>query len=111
MSAVTGLGTAGSSALGHSLRSAQPPGVKVVGGKLEASGRRGPPLAYVKGVDGLPAESKTCPKGKRPELNDVWSTNGKVTVDQDGVDTIAIDFSEKTDGKVGLLVGKHDPAC
>ena len=83
----------------------------MVGGKLEASGRRGPPLAYVKGVDGLPAESKTCPKGKRPELNDVWSTNGKVTVDQDGVDTIAIDFSEKTDGKVGLLIGKHDPAC
>jgi len=52
--------------------------VKVVGGKLEASGRRGPPLAYVKGVDGLPAESKTCPKGQRPELSDVWSTNGKV---------------------------------
>ena len=73
--------------------------------------RRGPPLAYVKGVDGLPAESKTCPKGKRPELSDVWSTNGKVSVDQDGVDTIAIDFTEKTGGKVGLLVGKHEPAC
>ena len=85
--------------------------MKVVGGKLEASGRRGPPLAYVKGVDGLPAESKTCPEGKRPELSDVWSTNGKVSVDQDGVDTIAIDFTEKTGGKVGLLVGKHDPAC
>ena len=25
----------------------------------------------------------------------------------DGVDTITIDFTEKTQGKVGLLAGKH----
>ena len=85
--------------------------MKVVGAKLDASGRKGPPLAYVKGVDGLPASSKTCPKGQKPGLTDVWSTNGKVTVDQDGVDTITIDFTEKTGGKVGLLTGKHDQAC
>jgi hypothetical protein len=85
--------------------------VKVVGAKLDASGRKGPPLAYVKGVDGLPASSKTCPKGQKPGLGDVWSSNGKVSVDQDGVDTITIDFTEKTGGKVGLLTGKHAPAC
>merc|ERR1740133_610678 len=51
--------------------------VKVVGAKLDASGRKGPPLAYVKGVDGLPAASKTCPKGQKPGLTDVWSFNGK----------------------------------
>ena len=83
----------------------------MVGAKLDASGRKGPPLAYVKGVDGLPAASKTCPKGQKPGLTDVWSSNGKVSVDNDGVDTITIDFTEKTNGKVGLLTGKHDPAC
>ena len=84
--------------------------VKVVGAKLDAAGRKGPPLAYVKGVDGLPASSKACPKGTKAALGDVWSADGKVSV-ADGVDTITIDFGPKTDGRVGLLTGKHDPAC
>ena len=81
--------------------------VKVVGAKLDAAGRRGPPLAYVKGVDGLPAGTKSCPKGSKPSLSDVWNLEGKVSV-VDDVDTITIDFAPKTDGKVGLLAGKFD---
>lgn len=83
--------------------------VKVVGAKLDAAGRKGPPLAYVKGVDRLPADSSknSCPAGVKPTLTDVWSLEGKVSV-ADGVDTITIDFAPKTEGRVGILTGKFD---
>ena len=83
--------------------------VKVVGAKLDAAGRRGPPLAYVKGEDRLPAGSSknACPAGVKPTLADVWNLEGKVSV-VDGVDTITIDFAPKTEGRVGVLAGKYD---
>lgn len=46
--------------------------VKVVGPKLGPDGRRGRnPVAFISGVDGLPAGTKACPPGAVPELKDV----------------------------------------
>ena len=80
--------------------------VKVVGAKLGPDGRKErKPTAYVKGVDSLPAGYKGCRAGDKPTLADVWSIEGKVA--EDG-QSIAIDFSAKTNGKVGLLIGEYD---
>merc|ERR1719238_1220166 len=80
--------------------------VKVVGAKRGADGRVSRnPTAYVSGVDGLPKGTKSCGAGVQPTLADVWKTDGKVS--EDG-QTISIDFTAKTEGKVGLLVGKYD---
>jgi hypothetical protein len=82
--------------------------VKVVGPKLGPDGRRGrKPVAVVSGVDGLPAGAgtKACPKGEVPELKDVWKLEG--TVSEDGT-TLTVDFSPKTEGRVGVLVAKYD---
>ena len=80
--------------------------VKVVGAKVGPDGRKErKPTAYVKGVDSLPMGYKGCRAGDVPTLADVWSIEGKVS--EDG-QSIAIDFSAKTNGKVGLLVGEYD---
>lgn len=80
--------------------------VKVVGPKLGPDGRKGRnPIAYVTGVDGLPAGTKSCSSGTQPELKDVWKLEGKVS--EDG-ESLSIDFAPKTEGRVGLLVGKYD---
>lgn len=78
----------------------------MVGAKLGPDGRKArKPTAYVSGVDGLPKESKRCPDGVQPTLADVWKLEG--TVSEDG-ESISIDFSPKTNGRVGLLVGKYE---
>lgn len=82
--------------------------VKVVGAKLGPDGRKSRnPTAYVSGTDRLPkgSSSNTCPAGQQVTLEDVWKLEGKVS--EDG-ESISIDFSPKTNGKVGLLVGKFD---
>ena len=78
--------------------------VKVVGAKMGPDGRKQRnPTAYVKGVDSLPAGGKSCTG--TPTLEDVWKLEGKVS--EDG-ESITIDFSPKTEGRVGVLVGKYD---
>jgi hypothetical protein len=78
--------------------------VKVVGAKVGADGRKlRTPAAYVKGVDQLGNVPKTC-EGT-PTIGDVWKLEGKVS---EAGDTITVDFSPKTEGRVGLLVGKYD---
>lgn len=78
--------------------------VKVVGAKVGPDGRKSRnPTAYVKGVDSLPKGGKSC--SGTPSLEDVWSIEGKVAEDDS---SISIDFSSKTQGRVGLLVGKYD---
>ena len=80
--------------------------VKVVGAKIGPDGRKERrPTAYIKGVDSLPKGTKGCLPGVQPTLADVWSLEGKVS--EDG-ESISIDFSPKTNGRVGLLVGKLD---
>ena len=80
--------------------------VKVVGAKVGPDGRKlRTPTAYVKGVDRLPATSEKNICSGQPTLADVWSLEGKVS--EDG-ESISIDFSPKTNGRVGLLVGKYD---
>lgn len=78
--------------------------VKVVGAKLGADGRKErTPTAQVKGVDQTPGLQNAC-EGT-PELANVWKLEGKVS---EAGDTITVDFSPKTQGRVGKLVGTYD---
>ena len=80
--------------------------VKVVGAKVGPDGRKSRnPSAYVSGVDSLPKGQKGCAAGVQPTLEDVWKLEGKVS--EDG-SAITIDFAPKTEGRVGVLVGKYD---
>lgn len=78
--------------------------VKVVGPKVDPAGRKGRnPVAYVKGVDTTVPGKYMC--DRVPELSEVWKLEGKVS--EDG-ESISIDFSPKTKGEVGMLIGKWD---
>ena len=78
--------------------------VKVVGPKVDPAGRKGRnPVAYVKGVDTTVPGKYMC--DCVPELSEVWKLEGKVS--EDG-ESISIDFSPKTKGEVGMLIGKWD---
>jgi hypothetical protein len=91
--------------------------IKVVAPRMEPTGYRGPyPLAIIKGVDGLPAGSSSCPDGVKPTIEELWTIEGEVTTDDDDdVETLRVDFTPKggpkgviakfdeTGGKPGIL--------
>lgn len=72
--------------------------IKVDGGRSRT--------AYVSGVDGLPEKTtKKCPAELKATPADLWKLEGTVAADGK---TISIDFSPKTNGRVGLLEGKYE---